>query len=282
MKFMKPVAQRTVVRIHAGQAGPPVEDAVAVEEPLEIRAVDETLAITMRTPGNDRELAVGFLFAEGVIRSRDEIGSVSLCGRPGTPEYGNAINLMPAGGVSLDIDRVSATRRGTLTTAACGVCGRTTIRDVVERCTRVPRGAPIASSVIAAAMEQLRERQPTFDRTGGLHAAAIFTADGRVLASFEDIGRHNAVDKSVGALVLQGLVPAKGAEGGPALLVVSGRASFEVIQKAAAAGLRVVASVSAPSSLAVDLAGATGVALAGFVRSGHLTVYAHPDAIAAG
>jgi FdhD protein len=184
---------------------------------------------------------------------------------------------MPAGGVSLDIDRVSATRRGTITTAACGICGRTSIKDVVERCTVVPRGAAVPASVIVAAMVQLRERQPTFDRTGGLHGAAILSADGRVLAAFEDIGRHNAVDKCVGSLVLGGAIPAR--DQAAALLAVSGRASFEVIQKAAAAGLRVVASVSAPSSLAIDLAQAVGVALAGFVRDGRLTVYSHPEVI---
>src|SRR5207244_2241569 len=139
------------------------------------------------------------------------------------PEYGNAINLAPGAGVSLDIDRVSATRRGTLTTAACGVCGRTSIKDVVERCARVPAGAPIAAATLAAAMERLRERQPTFERTGGLHAAAIFDGRGEILSAFEDIGRHNAVDKAVGALVLAGKIGEAGPLA-PAFLAVSGRA----------------------------------------------------------
>ena len=195
---MKSIAQRSVVRFKNGEAQPGTEDFVAVEEPLEIRAADEVLAITMRTPGNDRELAVGFLFAEGVIGSRDDVGAVYPCGKIGTPEYGNAINLAPAGGVSLDLDRVSATRRGTLTTSACGVCGRTSIKDVVERCVRLPAGEPVRASIVSAAMEQLRQRQPTFDRTGGLHAAAALTVGGEVLAAFEDVGRHNAVDKVVG------------------------------------------------------------------------------------
>ena len=282
---MKAIAQRKVVRFKSGVAEAEADDLVAVEEPLEIRAADEVLAITMRTPGNDRELAVGFLFAEGVIGSSDDIGAVFHCGRVGTPEHGNAINLAPGGGVSLDIDRVSATRRGTLTTSACGVCGRTSIDDVVERCVRLRPGAPVKASVVSAAMEKLRKLQPTFDRTGGLHAAAALSGNGEVLAAFEDVGRHNAVDKVVGALVLAGKIARGRAQSGPdapALLVVSGRASFEIIQKAAAAGLHVVASVSAPSSLAVDLSAATGVTLAGFVRNGALTVYANPAGIIEG
>jgi FdhD protein len=278
---MKSFTGRSVLRLRDGRVEGPLEDTVVVEEPLEIRAADEVLAVTMRTPGADRELAVGFLFAEGVIASRDEVGSVSHCGRVGTPEYGNAINVSPAGGVSLDIDRVSATRRGTLTTSACGVCGRTSIKDVVERCARVPGGQPLAAAVVVAAMERLRERQPTFERTGGLHAAAILSAGGEVLAAFEDIGRHNAVDKAVGALVIAGRIGSEG-PGAPALLAVSGRCSFEVVQKAAAARLRVIASVSAASSLAIELAEATGVTLAGFVRGGAMTIYAHPAGIAFG
>ena len=275
---MKPFAERRVTRIRDGRAEV-VDDCVVTEEPLEIRAADEVLAITMRTPGADRELAIGFLWAEGVISSRDDVGSVYHCGRVGTPEYGNAINVAPGAGISLDIDRVSATRRGTLTTAACGVCGRTSIKDVVERCVRVPAGSPLSPAMLARAMERLRERQPTFERTGGLHAAAILDDTGEVLAAYEDIGRHNAVDKAVGALVIAGRIGAVG-KGAPALLAVSGRASFEVVQKAAAARLRAIASVSAASSLAVDLASALGITLAGFVRGGGMTVYSHPEGIA--
>jgi len=270
---MKSIVTRRVVRVRAG-AGAAGEDEVAVEEPLEIRVAGEALAVTMRTPGADRELAVGFLFAEGVIAGSGDVGSVSHCGRPGTPAYGNAIDVVPGPGVSLAVERVSASRRGTLTTSACGVCGRTSIEDIVARCVRVPAGAPVPAAVVAEAVERLRERQPTFDRTGGLHAAVVFTGAGEVLAAFEDVGRHNAVDKAVGSLVLSGGL------GRAALLVVSGRASFEIVQKAAVARVRAVASISAPSSLAVDLAEATGIALAGFVRSGQLTIYANAAGIA--
>ena len=273
---MKGVARRQVRRIASGVLQAPADDDIVAEEPLEIRAQGETLAITMRTPGADRELAVGFLFAEGVIGSRDDIGSVSHCGRPDQEGFGNTIDVVPGAGVSLDIDRLSATRRGTLTTSACGVCGRRSVEDVIARCTPLPV-APgmIASATILAAVDGLRGRQPNFARTGGIHGAALLDAGGQVLSAFEDIGRHNAVDKVVGALVLGGRVPGSAA----ALLVVSGRASYEVVQKASAARVPVIASVSAASSLAVDLARASGITLCGFVRNGAMTVYAHPDRI---
>jgi len=253
---------------------PPADDDVVAEEPLEIRVQGETLAITMRTPGADRELAVGFLFAEGVIGSRDDVGRVSHCGRPDQEGYGNTIDVAAGAGVSLDIDRLSATRRGTLTTSACGVCGRRSVDDVIARCAPLAvQPGTLTAAAILAAVEGLRGRQPNFSRTGGVHGAALHDADGTVLAAFEDIGRHNAVDKVVGALVLAGRVPGPGA----ALLVVSGRASYEVVQKASAAKIPAIASVSAASSLAVDLARAAGITLCGFVRNGSMTVYAHPE-----
>jgi len=273
---VKGVARREVRRVAQGVLSAPAEDDIVAEEPLEIRAQGETMAITMRTPGADRELAVGFLFAEGVIASRDDVGRVSHCGRPDQEGFGNTIDVVPGPGVSLDIDRLSATRRGTLTTAACGVCGRRSVDDVIARCAPLPvEPASIASTAIVSAVEGLRSRQPNFARTGGIHGAALHDAGGDVLAAFEDIGRHNAVDKTVGALVLAGRVPGNAA----ALLVVSGRASYEVVQKASAARVPVIASVSAASSLAVDLARATGITLCGFVRDGKMTVYAHPERI---
>ncbi|TMB11195.1 MAG: formate dehydrogenase accessory sulfurtransferase FdhD [Deltaproteobacteria bacterium] len=273
---MKGVARREVRRVAEGVLQAPAEDDVVAEEPLEIRAQGETLAITMRTPGADRELAVGFLFAEGVISSRDDVGRVSHCGRPDQEGYGNTIDVVPGPGVSLDIDRLSATRRGTLTTSACGVCGRRSVDDVIARCTPLPvaRGA-IAPATILNAVDGLRSRQPNFARTGGIHGAAIHDTEGNVLSAFEDIGRHNAVDKVVGALLLSGRIPGSD----PALLVVSGRASYEVVQKASAARVPVVASVSAASSLAVDLARASGITLCGFVRNGKMTVYSNPERI---
>ena len=271
---MKGVARRQVQRFTEGVLRPAEEDDVVAEEPLEIRAQGETLAITMRTPGADRELAVGFLLAEGIIQTRDDVGSVAHCGRPDQEGFGNTIDVRPGPGVSLDIDKLSATRRGTITTAACGVCGRRSVEDVTSRC--VPQKvaeAMIAAATIVKAVEDLRGRQPNFAKTGGIHAAALHDAAGNVLSSFEDIGRHNACDKVVGALVIAGRIPGSEA----ALLVVSGRASYEVVQKASAAGVPVVASVSAASSLAADLARAAGITLCGFVRGGAMTVYSHPE-----
>jgi FdhD protein len=271
--LVKGVGRREVRRIAAGVPQPAADDDVVVEEPLEIRAAGETLAVTMRTPGHDRELAVGFLFAEGVIASRDDVSRVAHCGRPDQEGFGNTIDVSPAAGAEFDVDRVALTRRGTLTTAACGVCGRRSVQDVIDRCSPLPEGPTLEASAVAAAMEQLRGFQPNFSRTGGIHAAAALDKDLRPLAAFEDIGRHNALDKVVGALVLAGKVPGTEA----VLLLVSGRASFEVVQKTSAARIPVVASVSAASSLAIDLARETRVTLCGFVRNGSMTVYSHPS-----
>ena len=270
--MLKGVGRREVRRIAGGAVEPATDDDVVVEEPLEIRAAGETLAVTMRTPGHDRELAIGFLFAEGVVASRDDVSRVAHCGRPDQEGFGNTIDVSPAAGAEFDVDRVALTRRGTLTTAACGVCGRRSVQDVIDRCTALPEGPLLPASGLAAAMENLRTFQPNFSRTGGIHAAAALDATLQPLAAFEDIGRHNALDKVVGSLVLAGKIPGKEAT----VLLVSGRASFEVVQKAAAARVPVVASVSAASSLAIDLARATGITLCGFVRNGSMTVYAHP------
>jgi FdhD protein len=281
----KGITRRTVVRFSEEGAAAPEEDLVAVEEPLEIRVSGDTVAITMRTPGQDRELAVGFLFSEGILRSVDDLGGVTYCGRPGEEGWGNVIEVTPAPGLVLEVERVSAARRGTLTTAACGVCGRRTVEDLMAVCTPVPPGLVLAPEVVARATERLRDVQRNFASTGGVHAAVVLDASGELLAWAEDLGRHNAVDKVVGTLVLSGGVRSSRAspsgtsprpERPPGVLVVSGRASFEIVQKAAVAQIPVVASVSAASSLAIDLAERSGVTLATFVRGGHFNVYTHP------
>jgi FdhD protein len=244
---------------------------VAVEEPLELRVAGETVAITMRSPGDDRRLAVGFLFAEGLITAITDLASVAHCGRPGEEGYGNVIDVLPAPGVAIDPGALALARRGTLTTAACGVCGRRSIEDLRARAGPVPAGPPIALAVLGGATARLREAQPAFGRTGAIHAAAALAADGRVLAAAEDVGRHNAVDKVLGGL-LYDPPPSP-----PAILAVSGRTSFEIVQKAAVAGIPAVASVSAPTSLAIDLADELGITLAGFVRDGRLNLYTHPE-----
>ena len=281
------VTLRPVVRFpEEGPPAPPEPDAVAVEEPLELRIHGDSVAVTMRTPGHDRQLAVGFLFSEGLLHSVDDLGSLYPCGRPGEEGYANVLEVVPAPGVVLDVERVAASRRGTLTTSACGVCGRRTVEDLLAVCPPLPPGPTLPASVLARATERLRDVQRNFLRTGGVHAAAASSREGSILAAFEDIGRHNAVDKVVGALVLEhGLRSARACASvpatHPALLAVSGRASFEIIQKAAMARIPVVASVSAASSLAIDLAQRVGVTLATFVRGGRFNVYTHPERVEA-
>jgi FdhD protein len=256
---------------------------VAVEEPLDIRIAGDTVAITMRTPGEDGDLALGFLYAEGIIGSAADVGSLAHCGRVGEEGYGNVLEVSPAPGIALAFERVEAARRGTLTSTACGVCGRRTIEDLLAIAPPLEPGPTLGAAAVVAAVESLRAGQRVFARTGGTHAAAVHAGDGAPLVLREDVGRHNAVDKAVGALLRDGLVGAgrgAAARQAPALLVVSGRASFEMVQKAARAGIPIVASVSAPTSLAVDLALRANITLAGFVRGPVLNVYAHPERIA--
>jgi FdhD protein len=265
------------VRVVAG-APTPHPDVVAVEEPLEIRVDGETVAVTMRTPGADADLALGFLFAEGMISAAVDVGSVAHCGRPGEEGYGNVIDVHSAGGHRIDPERVLEGRRWSTTTSACGVCGRRSIEGLLDRCAPVAGGPPIPPDEILRAMARLGESQPVFARTGGLHAAAAFARGGALLATAEDVGRHNAVDKVVGAL-LRAAAGGRAPGGDAALLAVSGRTSFEIVQKAAAARVAVVSGVSAPSSLAVELARAAGIALCGFARGDRLNVYTHVERV---
>ncbi len=274
MRGTRPV---DVARLAAGSSTATArEDEVAVEEPLEIRISGETLAVTMRTPGSDRELVLGFLLAEGVITGAGDVSSVVHCGRATDEGRENTIDVTLAPGVRPPIDDETGmlARRGTLVTSACGVCGRRSIDDLLARVAPLPSAGRVARAVIAGAIEGLRERQPVFARTGGCHAASLVGFDGRHVATFEDVGRHNAVDKVIGSRVLAGGAPLAGH-----VLVVSGRSSFEIVQKALAAGIPLVASVSAPSSLAVDLARRANVTLAGFVRDGSMTLYAGAERV---
>lgn len=270
------ITQRVVSRMDDGCPPRTIRDELAIEEPLEIRVAGDPVAVTMRSPGEDERLALGFLFSEGIIESIEDVGRVFHCGRPGTEGFGNAIDVLPAPGHSLDIERVSASRRGTLTTSACGVCGRQDVADLVARCSALPPGPKISAELLIESIDGMRRIQPTFTHTGGVHAAAAFDRDGHALVCSEDVGRHNAVDKTVGALLFDRLI---GTQAGAVLLAVSGRASFEIVQKAAVARIPVVASVSAASSLAVDLASDVGITLAGFVRKKGFNLYAHPERI---
>ena len=247
-----------------------LDERVAVEEPLEVRLAGEPLMVTMRTPGDDRFLAVGFLFAEGVIDGLDDVGAVHHCGRPDEEGYGNVIEVAPGPGVTLDPQRLEGSRRGTLTTASCGVCGRKSIDDLLERIGPIDREVRLRRGAIAESQTRLAEGQRRFRETGGVHAAAALDAEGNVLAHAEDVGRHNAVDKVVGRLLYDATIDAA------VILAVSGRVSFEIIQKAAAAKIAVVSAVSAPTSLAIDLAERAGITLAAFVRGGRTNVYTYP------
>lgn len=268
------VASRPVVRYDAG-SGTSSVDRIVIEEPLEIRVAGETLAVTMRTPGHDVDLAAGFVLAEGIVRTAAEIGKIVHCGRPGEDDYGNIVDVHAAPGVALDLDGSRSARRGTLTTASCGVCGRRTIDDLIERCGVVADSVRFSVALVAEMPPSLRREQSVFDETGGLHAAAVFGSDGGLLLVREDVGRHNAVDKVFGRMLLDHALPAAGCA-----LAVSGRSSFEIVQKAAVARVPVVVSVSAPSSLAIDLAERTGVTLIGFARGAVFNVYTHAERVA--
>lgn len=244
-------------------------DLVAVEEPLEIRLHGRPFAVVMRTPGDDRDLAAGFLFSEGVVRWADEIGAVERCRHPDAPEAHNVVDVYLLGAAASTLDDVFATRRNVAATSACGVCGRVSIEALRTRAPRVAGSSRFDETVLAALPARLRERQRVFDGTGGLHAAALGTPDGAIVRAAEDVGRHNAVDKVIGAMLLDERLPLAGHA-----LVVSGRTSFEIVQKAWLAGVELVCAVSAPSSLAIDLAEEAGITLLGFVRDGGFNVYA--------
>jgi len=259
-------------RFEADQPAHGLADDVVVEEPLEIRVAGDTLAITMRTPGHDQELAAGFLLAEGVIKGRDQLGSIAHCGRPGDEGWGNVIDVLPAPGTVIDVER---SRRGTLTSAACGVCGRKSVDDLLARSTPIDDALKVERRVLANLPEMLRVEQKNFMRTGGLHAAALADSAGRLLLVREDVGRHNAVDKLFGRLLLDRALPASGR-----ILLVSGRTSFEIVQKAVVARVPILVAVSAPSSLAIRTARAAGLTLIGFARQGSFNVYAGSERIA--
>jgi len=272
----KPFAWYEVVRSRADTGSVRCPDAVVVEEPLEIRVDGETIATTMRTPGQDAELTLGFLFAEGMIAGAGDVGSVAHCGRAGEEGRGNVIDVRSAGGHRIDVERVLEGRRWAPTSSACGVCGRRTVEDLLARVPRAPSRS-VDVELAARAVAELGASQPAFARTGGLHAAAIRGADGALLAAAEDVGRHNAVDKAVGSLLARGLLGRGQLGPPPAVLAVSGRSSFEIVQKAAMAGIACIASVSAPSSLAIDLAREAGIVLLGFVRGDGWNAYAHAE-----
>jgi FdhD protein len=259
---MDQALETRVVRVRGGVVTA-ARDRVAIERPLQIRvrvgADERVLSTTMRTPGDDVALAIGFLHAEGVLA-----GGGALPGAEQIDDDSVRVELAPEAGAAL-----TASARTFVTSAACGVCGRANLDGLAVGCAPAP-GADVhvTAAVIHRLPGALRAAQATFERTGGLHAAALFSLDGALLAVHEDVGRHNAVDKLVGRLLLAGRLPASAG-----VLMLSGRASFELVQKAEAAGIPIVAAVGAPSSLAVERAAAAGMTLLGFVRDGGFNVY---------
>ncbi len=269
-KTARAVATRRIVR-----DGVEREDEIAVEEPLEIRVDGDPVATTMRTPGSDADLALGFLFGEGILAAAADVTAAVHCGRPGDEGFGNVLDVRSGPGVRLEPERLLEGRRFVPVSSACGVCGRRSIEGLLARARPVDPAVRLELAQVTAAVAALNAVQPGFARTGGLHAVAALDAAGAVLAAAEDVGRHNAVDKVVGALLRERRLGAGARPGdGPVLLAVSGRAGFEIVQKAAAAGIPAIASVSAPTSLAVDLAEAAGILLCGFVRGARCNVYA--------
>jgi FdhD protein len=253
-----------------------IQDFAAVEEPLEVRLHGRSFAVIMRTPGDDRALTAGFLLSEGVVTGAADLGAVEHCKHPDHPEVHNIVDVYLLGQAASGLARVLDERRNIVTNSSCGMCGRVTIESLQKRLRPVDVAWTMARDVVAALPERLRERQITFAETGGLHAAGLFRHDGEFELMAEDVGRHNAVDKVVGAMVLADRLPL-----GEYALVVSGRTSFEIVQKAWVAGIALVCAVSAPSSLAIELAQEAGITLLGFVRDGGFNVYSHPHRIEA-
>lgn len=248
------------------------EDAVAVEEPLEVRLHGTSFAVIMRTPGADRDLAAGFLLAEGVITSAADIGAVEHCRHPAHPELHNVVDVFVTAAARPAVERHLRERRNVPASSSCGLCGRVTIESLECRAAPLSIEWRLAQAAAGRMPEWLRARQRLFEDTGGLHAAGLFQPDGECLAFAEDVGRHNAVDKVVGRMLMEERLPAS-----RAALAVSGRTSFEIVQKAWIAGVPVVCAVSAPSSLAIDLAATAGITLIGFARDGGFNVYAHGE-----
>ena len=257
------------------------EDEAAGEEPLEVRVEPDParpdlrvrIAVTMRTPGSDFELAAGFLFTEGLLRGPDDVPRIAYCTESDEPQQFNIVTVGLTRGVPFDAERF---RRNVYTTSSCGVCGKASIEGVAAHVPRRPTGSfRVRAEVLGSLPGRITSSQRVFGRTGGLHAAALFTPDGELLLLREDVGRHNAVDKVVGARLLARALPDSGT-----ILLVSGRAGFELVQKSAMAGIPFLAAIGAPSSLAISLARDQGMTLVGFLRSGRFNIYTGPERVA--
>jgi FdhD protein len=262
--------RQTEVRMWKGETEIEKPDFLVTEEPLEIRVNDLSAAVTMRTPGQDEALAVGFLATESILRAPADLYDVLRCGDPDDLNVGNVVNVF------VDPERIPRDQdsRQRYANSSCGLCGRATIDHAIRTLPPLRSDLVVQRSLIARLPEALRAAQPVFSRTGGLHAAGLFSREGELLFVAEDIGRHNTVDKVVGRALLSGCWPLT-----DTLLMVSGRGGFEIVQKSLAVRIPVVCSVSAPSTLAVDLARGAGMVLVGFLRGESMNVYAGADRI---
>jgi FdhD protein len=272
----RPAAPGIRIRKWAAGQWSEAPDAVVTEEPLQLMLNGDELSVVMRTPGQDVELALGLMFAEGIARSLDDIRLVRISAESGETEDRIRVDASIVESNQIDIQLVHAPRRkperSMLSSSACGVCGAVLIEDLRRDLALLPAGPVVDPSALPGLVERLRSGQGVFERTGGLHAAGLFTARGELICMREDIGRHNAVDKVVGRLLLDGGLPAR-----DTVLVVSGRAGYEIVQKSVTAGMPVLAAVGAPSSLAVALSREFNQTLVGFLRGERFNVYAAPE-----
>ncbi|MEX2382457.1 MAG: formate dehydrogenase accessory sulfurtransferase FdhD [Opitutales bacterium] len=270
---MEPSARRGIIRLQHGTAPVRKDDEIATEEPLEIRVAGRSLAVVMRTPGHDRELATGFLLTEGLVRSRDEIMDLIFCGPPAAADGpASVIDVLLTHPEDIDFSRFS---RHVFSSSSCGICGKATIEAVQQQFPPFGGDITVSAESILTLPQKLSAAQPTFQRTGGLHASALFDENGNLLLLREDVGRHNALDKVIGNALLDEHLPLD-----RHILLVSGRVSFEIMQKALAAGVGIVAAISAPTTLAIDFAQAGNQTLIGFVRGNRMNVYAGHERLA--
>jgi FdhD protein len=254
------------VRRWQGESSSDDYDLLAVEEPLQVRMAGEDVAVTMRTPGHDVELAAGFLFTEGLIGGLRHVGYIGYCAADDGSTSANVVNLQPTERGLVDPHMWG---RDFLSSSSCGLCGKTSIDQIKRRTGRITSDLTVSASTIYALPDKLRAAQAAFSQTGGIHAAALFDSSGNLLVMREDVGRHNAVDKAIGHALLNDMLPLR-----DHILLVSSRASFEIVQKAAMAGVPVLAAISAPSTLAVEMAREAGMTLVAFLRGGRMNVYA--------
>jgi FdhD protein len=268
---MKPAVQTKIRRYERGTFAEKADD-LATEEPLEIRIEGQSVAVLMRTPGNDRELAAGFLVSENIVRKADDVFEITVCGEnaAGTDET-NVVNVTLKNPACFDAAKFS---RNLISSSSCGICGKASIESITKQFAPIKSEIKIAGALLSDLPARLAEAQKTFQLTGGLHACALFEKDGTLIALREDVGRHNALDKLIGYALLQNSLPLH-----RQVLLLSGRVSFEMVQKALAAGIAIIAAISAPTSLAVEFARANNQTLVGFLRGSEMNIYAGAERI---